>query len=123
MSDLLIAPEPTPPDTARLMPAPLVDTERVSIQLSVRGRRDAQLASTTVTVQVAESEEGPPVTSVELPLARREASMRTFGGLVPMGLLPPGPYVARAVIATPGQPETRRTKPFRFAPRHLKREE
>lgn len=116
VSDLLIAPEPTPPDTARLMPAPLVDTERVSIQLSVRGRRDAQLASTTVTVQVAESEEGPPVTSVELPLARREASMRTFGGLVPMGLLPPGPYVARAVIATPGQPETRRTKPFRFAP-------
>ncbi|MGE0460253.1 MAG: VWA domain-containing protein [Vicinamibacterales bacterium] len=116
VSDLLIAPEPTPPDPARLMPAPLVDTESVSFQVSVTGRNNAQLANTTVTVQVAESENGPPVTSVELPLARRGPSLRTFGGLVRMGLLPPGDYVARAVIATPGQAETRVTKSFRFAP-------
>lgn len=116
VSDLLIAPEPTAPGPARLMPAPLVDTESVSFQLSVMGQNNARLANTSVTVQVSESEDGPPVTSVELPLARREPTMRTFGGLVRMGLLPPGQYVARAVIAAPGQAETRVTRAFRFAP-------
>jgi len=116
VSDLLVAPEPTPPDAARLMPAPLVDTESVSFQVSVMGQNNGQLANTTVTVQVAESEDGPPVTSVELPLARRDGAMRTFGGLVRMGLLPPGQYVARAVITAPGQADTLVTRPFRFAP-------
>jgi len=116
VSDLLIAPEPTAPDPARLMPAPLVDTESISFQVSVAGQNNAQLANTSVTVQVAESESGPPVTSVELPLARRDGSVRTFGGLVRMGLLPPGEYVARAVVTTPGQADTRVLKTFRFAP-------
>lgn len=116
VSDLLIAPEPIAPDPARLMPAPLVDTESISFQLSVAGQNNAQLANTSVTVQVAESETGPPVTSVELPLARRDGSVRTFGGLVRMGLLPPGKYVARAVVTTPGQADTRVLKAFRFAP-------
>jgi VWFA-related protein len=119
VSDLLISAEPTPPDPARLMPAPLVDTESVSFQLSVVGQGNAQLANTSVTVQVAESTLGPPITSIELPLAVREGSLRTFGGLVRLGLLPPGQYVARAVVTAPGQPETRVTRAFRYAPSML----
>jgi VWFA-related protein len=116
VSDLLIAPEPTPPDAARLMPVPLVDTESVSLQLSVVGQRNAQLANTAVTVQIAESTLAPPITSIELPLAVKEGSLRTFGGLVRLGLLPPGEYVARAVVTAPGQPETRVMRAFRYAP-------
>jgi len=116
VSDLLIAPEPTAPDPARLMPAPMVDTESVSFQLSVAGQNNAQLANTSVSVQVAETETGPPITTIELPLARREGDLRTFGGLVRLGLLPPGQYIARAIIAMPGQAETRVMKAFRFAP-------
>jgi hypothetical protein len=116
ISDLLIAPEPQPPDPARLMPVPLVDTESISFQLSVAGQNNAQLANTSVTVQVAESATGPPITSVELPLALREGPVRTFGGMVRLGLVPPGQYIARAVVSTPGQTETRVMKSFRYAP-------
>ena len=116
ISDLLIAPEPQPPDPARLMPVPLVDTESISFQLSVAGQNNAQLANTSVTVQVAESATGPPITSIELPLALREGPLRTFGGMVRLGLVPPGQYIARAVVTTPGQAETRVMKSFRYAP-------
>ena len=55
VSDLLIMPEPIAPDPPRLMPSPMVDTESVSFQLSVVGQNNAQLANTSVSVQVAES--------------------------------------------------------------------
>jgi VWFA-related protein len=116
ISDLLIAPQPMPPDPARLMPAPLVDTESISFQLSVAGQSNAQLANTSVSVQIAETETGPPLASVELPLALREGSVRTYGGLVRMGLVPPGQYIARAVVTAPGQAEARVMRAFRFAP-------
>lgn len=116
VSDLLVAAEPSPPDGVRLAPAPLVDTEGASFQISIAGQNDAQLANTAVTLQVAENEQGPPLTSVELPLAVRDGALRTFGGVVRLGLLPPGQYVARALISAPGQPETRVTRAFRFAP-------
>ncbi|HVG86337.1 MAG TPA: VWA domain-containing protein [Vicinamibacterales bacterium] len=116
VSDLLIAAEPTPPDPARFMPIPLVDTDMASFQLSVVGQSNGQLANTAVTVQVAESLTGPALTSIELPLALREGSLRTFGGMVRLGLLPPGEYVARAVITAPGQSETRVLRSFRYAP-------
>jgi VWFA-related protein len=116
VSDLLVAPEPTAPDPARLMPDPLVDTELVSFQLSVAGQNNAQLANTVVTLQVAESESAPPLSSATLPLARREGSVRTFAGLIRLGLIPPGRYLARAVVAAPGHPDTRIVRAFRFAP-------
>ncbi len=116
VSDLLVAAEPLPPDGVRIAPAPLVDTEGASFQISIAGQNNAQLANTAVTLQVAESAQGPPLTSVELPLAVRDGALRTFGGVVRLGLLPPGQYVAHALISTPGQPETRVTRAFRFAP-------
>ncbi len=116
VSDLLVAPEPEASEPARLMPAPLVDTESGSFQISVAGQGSAQLANTTVTLQISETDAGPPLTSVTLPLARRDASLRTFAGLVRLGLLPPGQYVARALVSTPGQPDTRVTRSFSYAP-------
>ena len=116
VSDLLVMPEPIAPDPPRLMPAPMVDTESVSFQLSVAGQNNAQLANTSVSVQVAESETAPPISTIALPLALREGSVRTFGGMVRLGLLPPGQYIARAIVTTPGQAETRVMKAFRYAP-------
>jgi VWFA-related protein len=116
VSDLLVAAEPTPPDPTRIAPLPLVDTEDAAFQIAVVGQNNAQLANTAVTLQIAESETGPPLTSLTLPLALREGAMRTFAGLVKLGLLPPGSYVARALVTTPGQRETRVSRSFRFAP-------
>jgi VWFA-related protein len=116
VSDLLVAAEATAPDPARIAPAPLVDTEAAAFQIDVAGQSNAQLANTTVTLQIAESESGAPLTSLNLPLARRDGAVRTFSGGVKLGLLPPGSYVARAIVTTPGQPETRVSRSFRFAP-------
>jgi VWFA-related protein len=116
ISDLLVAAEASPPDPARFLPLPLVDTEMASFQVSVVGQSNGQLANTAVTVQVAESTTGPALASIELPLAVREGSLRTFGGMVRLGLLPPGQYVARAVVTAPGQAETRVLRSFRYAP-------
>ncbi len=116
VSDLLITPEPSPPDPPRVMPTPLVDTESVSLVVNVVGQNNAQLANTAVTVQIVESPQGPPLTSIDLPLAAREGSMRTFGGSARLSLLPPGQYIARAVISAPGHPETNVTRTFKYAP-------
>ncbi len=116
VSDLLVSSQPTPPENARLAPAPSVDTEGVSFQIAVAGQSNAQLANTSVTIQVAETEASAPLTSVDLPLASREGAVRTFGGVVRLGLLPPGEYVARAIVTTPGQPDTRVARTFRFDP-------
>lgn len=116
VSDLLVAAEPTPPDPTRFLPVPLVDTDTASFQVAVAGESNALLANTAVTVQVAESTSGPALTSVVLPLAHREGGHRTFGGIVRLGLLPPGQYIARALVTAPGQPETRVLRTFRYAP-------
>jgi len=116
VSDLLITPEPSPPDPPRLMPTPFVDTETISMVVNVVGQNNAQLANTAVTVQIVESPQGPPLTSIDLPLAVREGSMRTFGGSARLSLLPPGQYIARAVISAPGHPDTNLTRTFKYAP-------
>ena len=94
----------------------MIDTEAATFQLSIHGQSNAQLANTAVTVQVAESPTGPPLTSTELPLASREGWFRTFGGRIRLGLLPPGQYVARALVTAPGQMEARVLRTFRYAP-------
>ena len=103
VSDLLIMPEPIAPDPPRLMPSPN-GGHRERIVPALGGRSEQRAAREHVGERGGGgSETGPPISTIELPLAVREAGLRTFGGMVRLGLLPPGQYVARAVIATPAR--------------------
>lgn len=116
VTDLLVGSEPTAPDPVRLLAAPSVDTERVSFQVAVAGSSSTQLTNTAVALEIVEREDGPPLASVNLPLARRDDTLRTFSGSVRLGLIPPGQYLARAVITAPGAPETRVARVFHYSP-------
>ena len=117
VTDLLVGAEPAAKEPVRLLPSPAVDTERVSFQVAVAGANNAQLANTAAALQIVERDDGPPIASVDLPLAERQDALRVFSGSVRLGLVPTGQYIARAVITAPGVPETRVTRGFRYDPR------
>jgi tetratricopeptide (TPR) repeat protein len=74
------------------------------------------LARATVAFEVAESEESRAISSVPGTSALYTAGSRSARALqaaIPIGLLPPGEYVARAVIAADGTEVGRVARPFR----------
>jgi VWFA-related protein len=76
------------------------------------------LAAASVVFEVAESAEGRTIDSapgrIQAP-APDAPGRRTVEGAVSIGLLPPGEYVARAVIALGGRHAATLTRPFRIS--------
>lgn len=75
------------------------------------------LDNATVTFEVAETEEGRAISSVAgaaTPHAAATPNARSLQAAIPIALLPPGDYVARAVIATGGKKVGRIARPFRI---------
>ena len=115
ISDLILVPQPASPgETPRPRPTTVIDNETVSAMLEMAGN-DAALAKTKVTVQVSDAENGNALVNVEAKQVSR-GNVRAFASQMRLGVLPPGEYVARAIIAIPGQPEMRLTRPFMLAP-------
>jgi VWFA-related protein len=76
------------------------------------------LERATVAFEVAEHEDGRAINSVPGVAALHAAASPTARSLqaaIPIGLLPPGEYVARAVIAADGREVGRVARPFRVA--------
>ncbi len=76
------------------------------------------LNNAAVSFEIADGETGAAITSVAgAPVRGRTArpNVRTLQGAVPVGLLPPGDYVARAVVTTGGRKTGEVTRPFRVA--------
>lgn len=85
--------------------------------LEVTGRDRSRLAETTVTLEVAESETGPSIVEAPVRMADTEGGRaRTAQADLAAGLLPPGSYVARAVVALGGKRVAAVTRPFRVEP-------
>ena len=117
VSDLLIAAEPTPPGS-RALPARSARGHRDGVVPALGGRPEQRAAR-----EHGGDSAGGGIDSRARRSRRsscrwrvREGSLRTFGGMVRLGLLPPGQYVARAVVTAPGQAETRVLRSFRYAP-------
>jgi VWFA-related protein len=77
------------------------------------------LRNARVTIEIAG---GPTANAVESAQAMFQASggdekSRAAGATVPIALLPPGEYVARAVISVSGRPAGQITRAFRIVPR------
>jgi VWFA-related protein len=115
-SDLILMPQLNVGDTPRPRPSAVIDTEGLSVMLDVSGDDAALLGRAKVTVQIADGENGSPLVNLEARQASRGPNQRAFAARINLAVLPPGEYVARAIIAAPGQPETRLVRPFQLVP-------
>jgi tetratricopeptide (TPR) repeat protein len=118
-TDLLIA-ENTGAASGGIVPAVAADFTSDVLHGYVELYSDAAevLQHTTVTVEVADSEEGRALdgTAGRLQPATSDAPMRRIAeASVPIALLPPGEYVARAVISINGRKAGQVTRPFKIA--------
>ena len=117
MSDLILAPQPVEAgDTPRPRPTTVIDTESVSAMLEMVSSDRAVLEGAKVIVQIADAENGSALVHMEAHQASRGEGQRAFAARLNLSVLPPGEYVARAIVTVPGQPETRQVRAFRLAP-------
>jgi VWFA-related protein len=116
VSDLMLVPQPTTAgELPRPRPSTVIDNETVSAMLELTGSDQNLLSRAKVTVQISDAENGNPLVNVEARQAQR-ANARAFAATMRLGVLPPGEYIARALINVPGQPEMRLTRPFMLSP-------
>jgi VWFA-related protein len=114
--DLMLVPQPsTAGDLPRPRPSTVIDNENVSAMIELTGSDQAALGRTKVTLQISDAENGNPLVNVDARQVQR-GSVRAYAATMRLGVLPPGEYIARAIITTPGQPEMRLTRPFMLSP-------
>jgi len=116
VSDLMLVPQPpTPGELPRPRPTTVIDSETVSAMLEMTGSDQGALGKTKVTLQISDAENGNALVNVEAKQVAR-GNVHAFAAQMRLGVLPPGEYVARAIIAAPGQPEMRMTRAFMLSP-------
>ena len=116
VSDLmLVSQPPVAGELPRPRPTTVIDSETVSAMLEMTGTDQALLGKTKVTLQISDAENGNALVNVEARQVAR-GNVRAFAAQMRLGVLPPGEYVARAIIALPGAPEMRLTRPFMLSP-------
>lgn len=115
-SDLMLVPQPpNAGELPRPRPTTVIDNETVSAMLELTGSDQALLNRAKVTLQISDAENGNPLVNVEARRAQR-GTVHAYAATMRLGVLPPGEYIARAIIAAPGQPEVRLTRPFMLSP-------
>ena len=115
-SDLILTSEVEPGAAPRPIPSAVVYSETMAAILELTGADAKRLAASRVVVQVADSETSPALMTADAQAVPRATGQRGFVATLKLGLLPPGEYVARAVVTMPGQPEAYVTRSFRLAP-------
>ena len=117
VSDLVLLSQPLEAGGApRPRPSGVIDTEGLSALIEMTSTDQALLARAKVSVQIADGENGSPLVNVEARQASRGEGQRAFAARVNLAVLPPGEYLARAIITAPGQAETRVMRAFELAP-------
>jgi VWFA-related protein len=115
-SDLVLTSDNGPGAAPRPVPSGIVYSETMAAMLELAGEDAVRLNGAKVTVHVSESEASPPLVTVDAQAAPRAAGQRMFVAPLKLAVLPPGEYVARAVVAIPGEPDTEVVRAFRLAP-------
>lgn len=115
-SDLILTSEIADGDAPRPIPSSVIFSETMAAVLELTGTDPQRLGASKVTLQVAESDSSPALVSADAQVLPRATGQRAFVANLKLAVLPPGEYVARAVVTMPGQPETTITRSFRLAP-------
>jgi VWFA-related protein len=113
-SDLLLSSiEPGTGTALRPSPSAIVDSDAASALIEISGADRAAATRTSVTFEIAASDEAPALVTAPSGSERAPGSAsRAFTARIPLGLLPPGEYVARALVTVPGHEPARVTQPF-----------
>jgi len=100
VADLMLTPPLTTSDsTVRLTASPLVEADALDAYIELYGPASTSVAK--VRVEIADSESGPALSSLDLPVGEsREKGRFSAEGPLPLGLLPPGKYHARAIVSS-----------------------
>jgi VWFA-related protein len=118
VGDLLLSPgrgmksgDIRPPVTLKIQDGQL------GIYTELYSNKPGALENTKVTFELADNAEGPTLRSdVGEIRARPDGTYRQAMAIMPVGALPPGPYVARAIISSNGKTVGKLTRPFLVAP-------
>jgi hypothetical protein len=115
-SDLVLAAAPaTPGDALRPSPSATIDREDGVALIEIAGREPSLLDHATIAVEIAAADGAVPLVRAETRAQARDGGKaRAFSASLKLGLLPPGDYVAHAVVSRPGRPEARVTRAFRY---------
>ena len=118
-TDLLIAESGARPE-GRVLPAVAGEfsTDFLHGYLELYSDLPDVLEKATVTLEVAADEEGRSMDSTEArvyPMSAEDRTRRSAEAAVPIALLPPGEYVARAIININGRKSGQISRPFRIA--------
>jgi VWFA-related protein len=115
-SDLILTSEVAAGEPPRPVPSSIIFSEQMVAVLELAAVDSKPLGPSRVTVEIAESESSSTLIAGEARPMHRSDEQRTFFAPLRMTVLPPGDYVARAVVKIPGQPDARITRSFKLAP-------
>lgn len=112
VGDLLLADTPT---DGSLEPGVVVqlDSGQLGAYTEMYSTDPTKLQGIQVTVEVADDDDGPALTSGPAQVKLAEGGLRASAqSILPMNALPPGPYLARAVFSDEGRTIGKLVRPF-----------
>jgi VWFA-related protein len=96
---------------------PQVSDGQLATYTEIYTNTPGTLDDTKVVFEVADTADGPTLQTSEAELRERpDRTMRQALGVVPVGALPPGRYIARAMVSRGGKNVGKLTRPFVVAP-------
>jgi len=103
-------------DTPRPTAAGFLRTQAMTAMLEIEGAADV-VRGTTMALEIATAADAPVLVRAEAQHADRAGGrQRAFEAAIDAAVLPPGEYVARAVVSVPGQPVQHVMRPLRLEP-------
>jgi VWFA-related protein len=116
VSDLLVADRPRQGGGTWRPAIEVVVQDALTAYLEVYSADRGRLRQTSVSFEVAPDEKSPALLSISSKLQETKQADRSVAeGSIPLGLLPPGEYLARAVVSFSGRAVTEVFHPVRVA--------
>jgi len=117
VGDLVVGPPPSRPGMS-LRPGveATVDAGLAIALVDLSSKEAGPLTSATVSLELATEENGPALISAPAHLSDVADGQRSAQGAVSLSLVPPGHYVARAVVSVDGKPLGQVTRPVVVTP-------
>ena len=94
-----------------------LETPALQTMVELAAADAGRLNGARVTFEVAESSQGEAIVSQRGRLGNASGGRRPVSAILDVGVLPPGQYVARAVVTVPNEKAITTTRPFEVAPR------